>query len=40
MLKLQLKWLDTIGGSKVVQKDNAYKIQYDHWEYLIQSDGY
>lgn len=27
-------------SSKVVQKDNAYKIQYDHWEYLIQSDGY
>lgn len=27
-------------SSKVVKKDNAYKIQYDHWEYLIQSDGY
>lgn len=41
LLKLQLKWLDIIGDSKVVQKkDSAIKIQYDHWEYFIQSDGY
>lgn len=40
LLKLQLKWLDIIGDSKVVKKDSANKIQYDYWEYFIQSDGY
>lgn len=29
LLKLQLNWLDVIG-----------EIQYEHWEYFIQSDGY